>query len=266
MLWYGSTEASRPKNKRWVRIQVVFVLAREIVRGLDRIIGLPDCHIDREVPLLPERNIPKSSQVSTVSLLAIATPCLLDIYSTLKFTPITMHFSLPSLLTSFLILTPGLASTHARPRASPGLVKRELLSYEERYINTRSYVHPNTTLKLIGCKKMKIPSSEVEDFENHYYENYDEMQKFESHFYDEANRELRIYFPVENALVQHRGSLLEASELGEFEMEGLEGDYAVVGRYQTDRKFVELLVSLQPYHLTPSSHNGDLSRIPPQTH
>ncbi|KAK0738765.1 hypothetical protein B0T18DRAFT_441372 [Schizothecium vesticola] len=131
---------------------------------------------------------------------------------------------------SILTWTP----TSARPRASEGVVKRELVSYEERYINSRSYKHPNTTVKLVGCKKMKIPASEVSSFEDHYYANYDELKKFESHFYDEANREIRIYFPVENALVEHEGKMIEANELGEFDLDSVDGDYAVLGRYQTD--------------------------------
>jgi hypothetical protein len=60
-------------------------------------------------------------------------------------------------------------------------VRRELAPYEERYINSRIYKHPNKTLKLVGCKKMKTPSSELEDFKDHYYTDYHELQKFESH-------------------------------------------------------------------------------------
>jgi hypothetical protein len=146
---------------------------------------------------------------------------------------VNMHFYLRYITflgASLLTWTP----TSARSRISEGVVKRELVSYEERYINSRSYKHPNETVKLVGCKKMKIPSSETEDFEDHYYTNYHELKKFESHFYDQANREIRIYFPVENALVEHEGKMIEANELGEFEMDTVDGDYAVLGRYQTD--------------------------------
>jgi hypothetical protein len=124
--------------------------------------------------------------------------------------------------------------TSARPQPSHDLVKRELVSYEERYINSRSYKHPNATVKLIGCKKIKIPTIELEAFEDGWYANFEELQKLERHFYDPANRELRIYFPVENALVEHGDKMVEANELGEFEMDQLDGDYAVIGRYQTD--------------------------------
>jgi hypothetical protein len=144
-----------------------------------------------------------------------------------------MHFSLPSLIPLIATLLTWSTPISARPRASEGVVKRELLSYEERYINSRTYRHPNSTVKLIGCKKMKIPPSEVTDFEDHYYTNYHTLQKFESHFYDEAKQEIRIYFPVENALVEHAGSMIEANELGEFELDSVDGDYAVLGRYQT---------------------------------
>jgi hypothetical protein len=143
-----------------------------------------------------------------------------------------MYFSLRPIILLIALLSWS-TPISARPRASHGVVKRELASYEERYINSRIYKYPNATVKLIGCKKMKIPTSELTDFEDHYYANYHELQKFESHFYDEANREIRIYFPVENALVEHSGSIIEANELGEFKLESVQGDYAILGRYQT---------------------------------
>lgn len=68
---------------------------------------------------------------------------------------------------------------------------------------------------------MKIPESEVASFEDHYYANYHELQQFDSHFYDEAKREIRIYFPVQNVLVEHGGQLTEANELGEFALDAL---------------------------------------------
>ncbi|RHZ56294.1 uncharacterized protein CDV56_108114 [Aspergillus thermomutatus] len=52
--------------------------------------------------------------------------------------------------------------------------------------------------------------------------------------HDEASTELRIYFPVARALLEHDGALLEANGLGEFEHQSLHGDYAVLGRRQTE--------------------------------
>jgi hypothetical protein len=106
--------------------------------------------------------------------------------------------------------------------------------HEDRFINSRSYKRHNSTVKLVGCKKISVPHDGVEAFEEGWYANLHEYEKLGRHFYDASNRELRIYFPVENALVKHGGKLLEANELGEFELEDLDGDYAVLGRYQTD--------------------------------
>jgi len=144
-----------------------------------------------------------------------------------------MQFSRRSLLVlaaSFLTWAP----TTARPRSSDNLAKREIASYEEHFVNTRSYKYPNTTVKLIGCKKIQVPHDAVDVFEEGWHANLHEIQRYGRHFYDQANRELRIYFPVENALVQHGGEMIEANELGEFEVDSLDGDYAVLGRYQTD--------------------------------
>jgi hypothetical protein len=114
------------------------------------------------------------------------------------------------------------------------LVRRELHTYEKGYISSRSYKHPNATVKLIGFKKIKIADVDVDEFEEGWHANFNELKQFERHFYDAASRELRIYFPVENALVEHGSQMIEANELGEFEMDRLDSDYAVVGRYQTD--------------------------------
>jgi hypothetical protein len=46
--------------------------------------------------------------------------------------------------------------------------------------------------------------------------------------------ELRIYFPVNSALISHGETTIEANDLGEFDVESVDGDYAVLGRYQTD--------------------------------
>ena len=127
-------------------------------------------------------------------------------------------------------------SALARPGVNHEVVKRELGYYEERFVNTLNYKLPNETVKLIGCKKMKVPPSQLEEFEEHYYHppHYTEYQKFEAHFYDEASMELRLYFPVADALIEHQGTVIEANELGEFDIENVDGDYAVLGRYQTD--------------------------------
>jgi hypothetical protein len=128
------------------------------------------------------------------------------------------------------------ATAEARKRAPHGVVKRELVSFEERYINTLNWQLPNSTVKLIGCKKMKLAHKDVKDFEDDYYHppHYAEYQEFNSHFYDEASMELRIYFPVADALVEHGGSMISANPMGEFEVEDIHGDYAVLGRYQNE--------------------------------
>src|SRR4051794_11962840 len=109
----------------------------------------------------------------------------------------------------------AVTTAQARPRPSHDFVKRELGHFEERYINTLNYKLYNETVKLIGYKKIKISLEEIDVFEDHYFTNYAELQKFNAHFYDQASMELRIYFPVAGALIEHQGSIIEANELGE---------------------------------------------------
>lgn len=121
-------------------------------------------------------------------------------------------------------------------RPSHGLVRRELQAYEERYINNQNYQHQNNSVKLIGYQTIKIPASHLDSFNEHYTTNAHALQEsFPSHFYDAYAAELRIYFPVASALLDHDGSIVEANHLGELEHDALNGDYAILGRNQTSQ-------------------------------
>jgi hypothetical protein len=140
------------------------------------------------------------------------------------------HWSLFT-LASALLSVPALA----RPQSAHdiNIVKREISAFEKRYIDTFKYKHPSSTIKLIGLKKIVIPADQVETFEDHYYTNYDTLDEFGSHIYDPVDTTLRVYFPVRDALIEHDGNLIEANELGEFEVDGVIGDLAILGRKKT---------------------------------
>lgn len=117
---------------------------------------------------------------------------------------------------------------------SHNIVRRELEAFEERYINRQNYHYENHTVKLIGYQTIKIPAEHLVAFEEYYTSNGDVLQEaYPSHFYDDYASELRIYFPVASALLDHDGYMVEANYLGEFAHEYLNGDYAIVGRKQT---------------------------------
>jgi len=133
------------------------------------------------------------------------------------------------------VLSLTAASARLRPRATHDAVKREIAFHEERFINTLEWKLPNETIKAVGCKKFKIPPEKIEAFEDGYDEHYHTVKTYDAHFYDEASGEIRVYFPVAGALIEHQGSYIEANDFGEFEIEKVvDGDYAVLGRYQTD--------------------------------
>jgi hypothetical protein len=132
------------------------------------------------------------------------------------------------------VLSLTAASARVRPRVTHDAVKREIAYHEERFINTLSWKLPNETMKVVGCKKFKIPPQKLEDFEDDYEKNYHKVKTHDAHFYDEALGEIRVYFPVAGALIEHQGSYIEANDVGEFQIEDVDGDYAVLGRYQTD--------------------------------
>lgn len=109
----------------------------------------------------------------------------------------------------------------------------DIHSFEERFIDTMEYDHHNTSIKLVGYKKIIMSSKEVEELEQHIDELPLEWDEISSAYYDSLERVMRIYFPVENALVYHNDKLVEANHLGEFEHSMIQGDCAVVGRYKT---------------------------------
>lgn len=114
---------------------------------------------------------------------------------------------------------------------------RSLEHFEKRFIDNLDYAEHNETVKLIGYKTVKIPLHRQEEFEQHYntHSSNQEFEGFRSAFYDYDSASLRIYFPVAGALVEHDGALIEANDLGEFDVDVLNGDYHVKGRYQTDK-------------------------------
>jgi len=122
--------------------------------------------------------------------------------------------------------------TQARP--SLNLLKRDLAEFEASFVDGLAYKLPNNTIKLIGYKKIKIPKPDLGEFEDHYIKNHAEWMAIDSAYYDHGAATLRVYFPVEAALIEHDGEITEANHLGELDKEELTGDCAVLGRKQTD--------------------------------
>jgi hypothetical protein len=108
--------------------------------------------------------------------------------------------------------------------------------FEERFINTLDWKHNNATLKLVGYKKIIMSPQQFQDLETNILNHPKEWDSFENSFYDPHDRTMRVYFPVEGALVYHGNELVEFSHLGEHpHHETVDSDCAVVGRYKTDQ-------------------------------
>ncbi|KAK1752165.1 hypothetical protein QBC47DRAFT_416644, partial [Echria macrotheca] len=135
-----------------------------------------------------------------------------------------------------LILTTLLTtSTLAAPDRHALLARDEAIRrFEERYLDTLSYELPNNTIKLVGFKKIIMTSGELSDIEEAIASRPAEWDAITSAYYDPVERAMRVYFPVQRALVRHGGALVEASDMGELPHVTIDGDCAVLGRYQTD--------------------------------
>ncbi|EON67271.1 hypothetical protein W97_06524 [Coniosporium apollinis CBS 100218] len=121
----------------------------------------------------------------------------------------------------------------------PSLAARDdaIRRFESRFIDESStrYEHSNMTVKLVGYKKIIMTPDARADLEENIRQRPDEWEAFTNAYYDPHEKTMRIYFPVEGALLYHHGELIEASSLGEYPHEMIGGDCAVVGRYQTDQ-------------------------------
>lgn len=109
-----------------------------------------------------------------------------------------------------------------------------IADFESHFLSTLKHELSSSTIKLIGYKKIAIPVEELPEFNAHYTANEGTWKNIPSTYYDEPASTLRVYFPVEAALVEHEGKLMEANHLGELSVNEIHGDCAVVGRYQTD--------------------------------
>ncbi|KAH8434430.1 uncharacterized protein LDX57_012077 [Aspergillus melleus] len=140
----------------------------------------------------------------------------------------------PSSVDEVSSLLPWLAAVTPFARANP-LQERDIQLFEERFINSLNNSLGNDTVKLVGFKTVQIPSHEPDDLNAHYDNNPHEWGQMSNYFYDRGSGTLRVYFPVEGALVAHDGARHEANALGELKLQQVNGDYAALCRKQTDR-------------------------------
>ena len=151
--------------------------------------------------------------------------------------PVLNHCQIPSTqkmkLFTLSIAILGLASTCL----SMTLAARDdqIHQFERRYIDTLSYHHPNHTTKLVGFKKIVMTADEITQLESNIAARPHEWDELDMAYYDPLQKTMRVYFPVENALVYHGDKLIEANRMGEYEHAMIDGDCQVVGRYQTDK-------------------------------
>ncbi|TLD21921.1 hypothetical protein PspLS_08225 [Pyricularia sp. CBS 133598] len=155
------------------------------------------------------------------------------------------------------ILSPLAAATPTPPAQDPSMTQ-----FEERFVNSLPYTSDNaTTLRLVGFKRMALPVADVAEFEQAWSDPPSEWRRrdessaagrHEEHFwYDRARREVRVYFPVEGALLRRggaeegdEGEFVEADGLGQVmgvgevvkrDVDGEGRARAVVGRRTTDQ-------------------------------
>ena len=130
---------------------------------------------------------------------------------------------------------------------------RSLAEFEERFVDSLPYTSGNNTVRLVGFKRIYVPKHEVRDWEAAWHARPAEwnergsLDHLSHFFYDAADRAIRVYFPVEGALLRHQGNgdhLFEADHLGQLPHSvhatthlglGKPGGCNIIGRRQTDQ-------------------------------
>ena len=110
-----------------------------------------------------------------------------------------------------------------------------LPNFEEAYVATLNYpVEPD--IKLIGFKTIRIDKDSLSEFNRFYAEQRNGIDLIRNHHYDPGSGQMRVYFPVQSAIVNMGTDRVEASQYG-----GLAsvpnadiGAISVVGRKQTN--------------------------------
>lgn len=111
-----------------------------------------------------------------------------------------------------------------------------ILEKEQKFVESLQS-HSKNGLQLIGYQTVHIDEASVEDFNNYYTENKNDIDNTTEYFYDPENAELRIYFPVESALIDVNGQILEATESGSvaLDIRGIDlNAVEVIGRKVTE--------------------------------
>ena len=116
---------------------------------------------------------------------------------------------------------------------TPQSDKKDLVTFEKEYSNSLTYTSPNS-IKLIGFKKIQLTGKELGEY---LLLSKDHKAELYNYYYNEADGSLRVYFPVEAALVEDDNTLAEANAMGELTLLNFRSNndqLVVVGRKQTD--------------------------------
>ncbi|KAK4183478.1 hypothetical protein QBC35DRAFT_418849 [Podospora australis] len=131
------------------------------------------------------------------------------------------------------------------PLASAGYHQQpiNIATFEEQFINSLPVKSHNnaSTITLVGYKSIAIEPEHLPHFEKDYYSNISLWGN--NRVYDAANRAIRVYFPVEEALLAlgPNGAHVEADQLGQVPCNHPEAHLPkvgqalhVIGRRRTD--------------------------------
>ncbi|PGH23483.1 hypothetical protein AJ80_02437 [Polytolypa hystricis UAMH7299] len=128
----------------------------------------------------------------------------------------------------------ALQVANAVPNRAPTWLETQIAEFERGFSNGLGY-ELNNTIRLIGYKTIKIPPGKANiEFKKHYdNEIVKNRDAYPNHLFDHHSGDLRVYFPVQSALINHGDSVTEANHLGELPYDKVHGDCAVMGRKQT---------------------------------
>ena len=127
-------------------------------------------------------------------------------------------------------------STKTSPTQLQNRAREIVHSKESEFVQSLGFSE-GADVKLIGFKTIYIDDESVSDFNHFFFDHRETYDTIKGFHYDPEKAEMRIYFPVNGAIIKSGIAQYETSAIGDVQL-GSNADIAsfkVIGRKRTDR-------------------------------
>ena len=126
------------------------------------------------------------------------------------------------------------------PKVDPLLLQNRttgVVNSKEREFAYSLGFSKSANVKLIGFKTIYIDEKSVDDFNGFYFENQQEIDMLKGFYYDPESAQIRIYFPVNGAIIKSKAIKYGATVIGDLRLNSGSNipSIKVIGRKRANR-------------------------------